>query len=290
MTFRRQTSFQLQLDVPHSENNLSEVGASQTQIRTIKILGLPVACATYDSALARLKELAREPRATTVCPSNTSIFAEARHNPDFARVMAQFDLILPDGMPVVWALNCFRAGLSDRVYGVYLTRHTFQNAPRPWRHFFFGDSEACLADLRRVAIQMQPDIEIVGMISPPFRPFTEDDEVSFAETINQADPDFIWVALPGARAARWIIANRARYRRGVFLAVGDAFKLLSGRGRIAPAWMQRYGLTWVFRLANEPARLGPRYLKYNSLFLFYLLLDILRSRPSSSPPGSSALK
>jgi N-acetylglucosaminyldiphosphoundecaprenol N-acetyl-beta-D-mannosaminyltransferase len=190
-------------------------------------------------------------------------------------------------MPVVWALNGFGAGLTDRVYGVYLTRHTLQNAPRPWRHFFFGDTEACLADLRRVAIQLQPDIEIVGMISPPFRPFTEADEVSFAETINQANPDFIWVALPGARAARWIIANRARYRRGVFLAVGDAFRLLSGRGRIAPAWMQRCGLGWAFRLANEPVRLGPRYLKYNALFLFYFLWEGWRSHASARPRQNS---
>lgn len=266
------------------------MGANPIQIRTLEILRVPVACATYDSALERLKELAREPRATTVCPSNTSIFAEARHNPDFARVIAGFDLVLPDGMPVVWALNCYGAGLADRVYGVYLMRHTLRNTPRPWRHFFFGDSEACLADLRRAATQMQPDIEIVGMISPPFRPFTEEDEASFAEAVNRAAPDFIWVALPGARAARWIIANRARYRRGVFLAVGDAFTLLSGRGRIAPAWMQRCGLTWVFRLANEPARLGPRYLKYNFLFLFYLLWDGLRPRTSISPPRKSALK
>jgi N-acetylglucosaminyldiphosphoundecaprenol N-acetyl-beta-D-mannosaminyltransferase len=261
------------------------MGTNETPLRTIEILGIPVACATYDSALERLEELAREPRSTTVCPSNTSIFAEARHNPELARVMAKFDLVLPDGMPVVWALNWYGAGLRDRVYGVYLMRHTLRHAPRPWRHFFFGDSEACLADLRRAALQMQPDIEIVGMISPPFRPFTEADEVSFAEAVNRAAPDFIWVALPGARAARWIIANHGRYRRGVFLAVGDAFTLLSGRRPIAPPWMQRWGLTWVFRLVREPARLGPRYLKYNSLFLFYLLWDRFRSRAPTAPPA-----
>ncbi len=245
---------------------------------TIQVLGTPVACATYDTALEAVKVLAREPRPTAVCPANTHILAEARHDSDFARVLAKFDVVLPDGMPVVWALNGLGAGLSNRVYGPYFMRHTLQNTPRPWRHFFFGDSEACLTELRRVAVRLQPDIEIVGAISPPFRPLTEEDEVSFAQVINQAAPDFIWVALPGVRMERWIIKNQARYQRGVFLAVGDAFTLLTGGRKFAPPWMQRLGLTWLFRLSTEPRRLGPRYFKYNALFLYYLLIDGLRGR------------
>jgi N-acetylglucosaminyldiphosphoundecaprenol N-acetyl-beta-D-mannosaminyltransferase len=256
-------------------------------VNFIKILGIPVACVTYDSALTRVKELACEPRPTAVCPANTHILAEARHNPDFARVLAKFSLVLPDGMPVIWTLNRLGAGLSNRVYGPYFMRHTLQNTPRPWRHFFFGDTAECLAELRRVATQLQPDIEIVGAISPPFRPLTGEDEAAFAQAINRAAPDFIWVALPGVRMERWIIHNQARYQRGVFLAVGDAFTLLTGRRRFAPAWMQRLGLTWVFRLCSEPHRLAARYFKYNFLFLFYLLWDGLRGR-ASEPTGMRA--
>jgi N-acetylglucosaminyldiphosphoundecaprenol N-acetyl-beta-D-mannosaminyltransferase len=244
----------------------------------IRLLGTSVACATYDSALERIKALAGEPRPSAVCPCNTHIIGEARHSPEFARVLGRFDLVLPDGMPVVWALNAGGAGLKDRVYGPYFMRHTVQNAPRPWRHFFFGDSEECLAELRRVLARLQPDIEIAGMVSPPFRRFTEADEVSFADQINRANPDFVWVALPGVRMERWIIENQERYRRGVFLAVGDAFSLLSGRLSFAPSWMQRMGMTWAYRLCKEPTRLGPRYLRYNSMFISYLLWDMLRGR------------
>ena len=247
-------------------------------VKSIEVLGVPVACVSYESALEQIKHLAGEPRPAAVCPANTHILAEARGNADFAGVMAKFDLVLPDGMPVVWALNCFGAGLHDRVYGPYFMRHTLKHTPRPWRHFFFGDSEECIIDLRNVATQLQPDIEIVGSISPPFRPFTEKDEVSFAEAINRAAPDFVWVALPGVRMERWIIENQPHYKRGVFLAVGDAFTLLSGRRKFAPAWMQRTGLTWLFRMMAEPARLAPRYLKYNLFFIFYLLKSILRRR------------
>ena len=142
----------------------------------------------------------------------------------------------------------------------------------------FGNSEECLVDLRRTLLELQPDIEIVGMLSPPFRPFTKADEKSFAEIINGAEPDFVWVALPGVRMERWIIDNQSQYPRGVFVAVGDAFSLLSGRRVFAPSWMQRMGLTWAYRLCREPLRLGPRYLRYNSIFVFYFLWDLVRGR------------
>lgn len=241
----------------------------------ISLLGTPVACATYASALEQVKSLAAAERPSAVCPSNTHILGEARHNASFRQVLARFDLVLPDGMPVVWALNRKGAGLHDRVYGPYFMKHVLEHAPRPWRHFFFGDSPECLADLERVLHRLQPDLHIVGRLSPPFREFTEADEESFAETINRAAPDFVWVALPGVRMERWIISNQHRYRRGVFLAVGDAFSLLSGRRTFAPRWMQRTGLTWAYRVVREPLRLAPRYLKYNLIFLYYWLRDSL---------------
>lgn len=250
---------------------------------TIKILGTPVACVTYQSALEIVQKLARESRPAAVCPANTHILSEARHDPDFARVMKKFDLVIPDGMPVVWALNLRGAGLSDRVYGPYFMKYVLQNTPRPARHFFFGDTDECLQDLRRAAIALQPDIEIVGVISPPFRAWNESDEAQFAQTINSAAPDFVWVALAGGRMERWIIDNQSRYNRGVFLAVGDAFTLLSGRRPFAPKWMQKLGLTWLFRLLAEPRRLGPRYLRYNSLFVYYLLRDLLLGQPGNRP-------
>ena len=86
------------------------------------------------------------------------------------------------------------------------------------------------------------------------------------------------MALPGVRMEQWIIDNQVRYRRGVFLAMGDAFTLLSGRRSFALPWMQRMGLTWAYRLYKEPLRLGPRYLRYNFSFVSCLLWDIIRGR------------
>jgi N-acetylglucosaminyldiphosphoundecaprenol N-acetyl-beta-D-mannosaminyltransferase len=249
--------------------------------RTINILGTSVARVTYQSAFEIVQDLAREARPTAVCPSNTHILSEARHDPEFARVMSKFDLVFPDGMPVVWAMNLRGAKLSDRVYGPYFMKYVLERTPRPWRHFFFGDTDEVLEALKHAAVQLQPNIDIVGAISPPFRAWTEADEAHFAQTINSAEPHFVWVALAGGRMEQWIVANQSRYYRGVFLAVGDAFTLLGGRRPFAPKWMQRLGLTWLFRMLGEPRRLGPRYLRYNSLFVFYLLRDWLLGPPAA---------
>jgi exopolysaccharide biosynthesis WecB/TagA/CpsF family protein len=153
------------------------------------------------------------------------------------------------------------------------------NTPRPFRHAFFGGSEDCLQRLTVEMKKLQPDIDIVDQISPPYREWTEEEEAGFARRIAESGADFIWVALGGERQERWIIRNLHRYQRGVFFAVGDAFELLAGSRPFAPVWMQRRGLTWLYRLAQEPQRLWPRYFKFNSLFLYFLGRDAVLGPP-----------
>jgi len=238
-----------------------------------------VHCLDYASGLEEAKRLAGRPGASAVAASNTHIVALARKDETFGKVMRQFAMVLPDGYPLVWELNRQGANLSDRVYGPYFMRHVVQNSPQPFRHFFFGGSEDCLRRLTAAMRALQPDIEIAGTLSPPFRAWNEDDEESFAAAIRNSRADFIWVALGGERQERWIVKNLHRHAHGVFFAVGDAFELLAGSRPFAPTWMQGSGLTWLYRLAQEPARLFPRYFKYNSLFAYFLIRDRLLGTP-----------
>ena len=247
-------------------------------LKHVEVLRTSVACATYDSAVETIRRLAGDSRPAAVCAGNTHIVSLARHDESFGKVMRSFDLLLPDGMPLIWSMNLGGAGLKDRVYGPYFMREALRQLPRPWKHFFFGGSESCLGELTDEVLKLQPDLDIVGTYSPPFRKWTEEDEQAFARIIQEKKPDFIWVALGGERQERWISRNLHRYQHGVFLAIGDAFELLAGRRPFAPAWMQKVGLTWFYRLAQEPRRLWLRYLRFNSLFLYYLLADGFRER------------
>ncbi len=241
--------------------------------KSVEVLGVGLMATDYHGAVGLVAELAKREKPGTVTACNTHLVALARHQPDFGRVLGGFDLLLPDGMPLIWSMRRNGADLQDRVYGPYFMEEALKNLPRPWRHFFFGGTESCLRQLSEAARQIQPDVEIVGTLSPPFRVWTEKDEEGFAETIRKSGADFIWVALGGDRQERWVAKNLPRYSRGVFIAVGDAFELLAGRRAFAPAGMQKAGLTWLYRLWQEPRRLFPRYLKFNSLFLFYTFLD-----------------
>ncbi len=257
-----------------------------TAPRKISILGTPVAVVDYDSAVAETLRLAALERPAAVAASNTHIISLARKKPDFGATMRQFDLVLPDGMPLRWSLNARGAALTDRVYGPYFMEKMIRATPRPWRHFFFGGTEETLAALTAHLHEIQPDLEIAGTMSPPFRAWTGDDEKEFARVIAESKADFIWVALGGERQERWIIDNLSRHARGVFFAVGDAFALLAGQRTYAPAWMQRLGITWAYRLWQEPRRLWKRYTRFNSLFIYYTVRDALFGSPAGAkPPG-----
>jgi N-acetylglucosaminyldiphosphoundecaprenol N-acetyl-beta-D-mannosaminyltransferase len=104
------------------------------------------------------------------------------------------------------------------------------------------------------------------------------DEIRVIGEINRLSPDFIWLGLGTPKQQAWVHRYRPALRRGVLLGVGFGFDVNAGLKPDAPAWMQRTGLGWLFRLAAEPRRLLGRYCKCNTLFLAYLLWDGLRGR------------
>ncbi|HEY5753000.1 MAG TPA: WecB/TagA/CpsF family glycosyltransferase [Chthoniobacterales bacterium] len=245
-------------------------------LKTVNVLGLQVAAVDYTGAIDAIKSLARRPQPAAVSACNTHLVAESNLDPAFGEIMSRFDLILPDGMPLIWLMNLDRAGLKNRVYGPYLMEKLIQATPEPWKHYFFGSSQECLDQLLAAVRRLQPGIHIAGAFSPPFRQWTEDDHAEHAARISETSPDFIWVALGGGRQERWIMDHLHRFGRGVFFGIGDGFELLAGRRPYAPAWVQRAGLTWLYRLSQEPHRLWKRYFKYNALFIWYALQSRFR--------------
>jgi len=241
---------------------------------TCPVLGIPLAVTDYAAAVTLTRSWAEEPIARAVAAANTHVVALGRHDREFGETLSRFDLIVPDGMPLVWAMNRRSAGLRDRVYGPTLMLHALEQPGMP--HFLLGGSEALLESLTAKLRERFPGIVIAGSYSPPFGEWPQEENERIFQKIADSGARYIWVGLGCPKQERWIARHKAQLPPGVYFAIGAAFAFHAGMVSQAPAWMQRRGLEWIYRFAAEPRRLWKRYVVYNTLFLWYYLTDALR--------------
>lgn len=240
------------------------------------VLGTPLVATTYGELAAWCHWRARQPGAVALEFTNTQIVTWRRHDPVYRELTSVYDHFIPDATPLIWCLNRQGARLRDRVYGPTFMRQCLEQTRVETRHYLLGGSEMVGRRLRERSLEWNPDIRWVGgfhgRCDAAGRLAGAEGEAVVAELIR-LEPDFIWVGLGTPKQDAWVRRNKERFSRGVLLSVGFAFDVNAGVKPDAPAWMQRLGLTWLFRLASEPRRLLGRYLKYNSLFLYYLARD-----------------
>lgn len=251
-------------------------------MRTVSVIGLPVAATTYAGAVDWILTKAAAPdRAYAVEAANTHVAALSRHDPDFGESMRRFDLVCPDGMPLVWAVNQkLPAGerLTDRVYGPTLMLETLtatQGRPE-FRHFLLGGRESTLEKLNNSFATRFPQAAIAGSYSPPFGEWPADEFHRVCEMIRDSGANLIWVGLGCPKQEHWIARHKDQLPPGIYFGIGAAFAFHAGEVRQSPPLLQRFGMEWAYRLAMEPRRLFKRYFTYNSLFIYHLLRDHMR--------------
>jgi N-acetylglucosaminyldiphosphoundecaprenol N-acetyl-beta-D-mannosaminyltransferase len=241
---------------------------SATRIPTRELLGVPIALVDYERAMDALDAVIERRERIYVSAAAVHVVMVSRHD-SATRAALRDALVVPDGRPLVWALNLLGAGLEDRVYGPELmTRYCRRAAERGHRVWLYGGATpAALADLECELVARFPGIAVAGGHSPPHRPLTEDERGAVAERINADAPDVVWVGIGAPKQELWMAQMRPLLEAPVLAGVGAAFDFIAHRKRQAPAWMQRRGLEWLFRLSQDPVRLAPRYLRYNPAFV-----------------------
>lgn len=224
----------------------------------------------------------RQNRAYTIEAANTHVAALARADGEFGDAIGKFDLICPDGMPLVWVANHRlpeNQKLGDRVYGPELMLQTISATQKQagCRHFLLGGRPETLEKLRSKFALEFPSAEISGIYAPPFGPWPDEENERIFTMIRESRANFIWVGLGCPKQELWIAQNKERLPPGVYYGIGAAFAFHAGEVRQSPPILQRLGLEWAYRLAMEPKRLFRRYFTYNSLFLYYLVRDHARA-------------
>ena len=236
------------------------------------VLGVGISATSYSDVAAVCNRWLQERESAAVaryiCITSVHGVMEARKDSRLRSIFNQADIATPDGMPIVWALRSFGFPGQQRVYGPNLMLTLCEQAEaRGHRIFLYGGRPESLEALRLRLRQRFPRLVIAGSYSPPFRPLTDDEETGVREQISSAKPDLLFVGISTPKQERWMNEHRACFPGVVMIGVGAAFDFHAGRVRQAPAWMQKRGLEWLFRLTMEPARLWKRYLLVTPLFL-----------------------
>jgi N-acetylglucosaminyldiphosphoundecaprenol N-acetyl-beta-D-mannosaminyltransferase len=239
------------------------------RVRTREVLGVPLAMTTYDGAMDVMDGMVARRERGYVCAVAVHAVTVAQRDPEMRSALLGSSLTVPDGMPLVWAVNLLGESLPHRVYGPELmrryTRRCAEKGHRVW--LYGGRDQGSLAQLALNLRRDNPGIRIVGGYSPPFRDLEPREEDELVARINADRPDVLWVGTGVPRQEKWMARMRDRLDVPVMSAVGAAFDFHAGRISQAPTWMQDRGLEWTYRIAQEPRRLLPRYLYYNPAFL-----------------------
>jgi len=243
-----------------------------------KILAMRVAVTSYKDAGRWILQAAGQKMGRYICVSNVHMCMETHDDQNFREIVNNADLVIPDGKPLVWAQKLLGEKGAEQVRGTDLLLFLCSEAGK--RNIpigLYGSSPDILRDFQVFLKKEFPSLTISCVISPPFRPLTDEENVEYIKQINESGAQILFVSLGCPKQEKWMAEHKDRISC-VMLGVGAAFDFLSGRGRNAPRWMQKIGLEWVFRLACEPRRLWKRYFKHNPRFVWYFGKQLIREK------------
>jgi N-acetylglucosaminyldiphosphoundecaprenol N-acetyl-beta-D-mannosaminyltransferase len=253
-------------------------GAAVVAPPSAELLGVPVALTDYAGAMDWMDAMVRARERGYVCVAAVHTVMACQEDPELHAAVLGSSLTVPDGRPLVWALNALGHRLRDRVYGPDLmAAYCARSARTGVRMFLYGGrDEDALALLTANLERRYPGLRIVGGHVPPFRPLTADEEAAVVAQIDASEADVVWVGIGVPKQEKWMAAMRPRLAAPVLIGVGAAFDFHAGLVPQAPDLLQRAGLEWAFRLAMEPGRLWRRYARYNPRFVTGFLRQYAR--------------
>ena len=258
---------------------------------TVAVLGIPFQNVTMDEAVAAIEQQIREGGFHQVATANVDVLKNAKQHEDLRDILCSCDMVVPDGMPIVWVSRLIGTPLKERVSGIDLVERLADvSARRGYGVFLLGASEQRSQRAARALRQRYPNLRIVGRYSPEAQPLEKMDHEEILRRIEEARPDILLVAFGNPKQEKWISMHRNRLKVPVCIGIGGSLDFLSGNVRRAPQWMQRAGLEWLHRTLQEPTRLAARYVSDTACLLRHLPAHLAAVAAQPKPRFSSAIQ
>ena len=235
---------------------------------TCNVLGVNYTVTTISEAVNRIMSSVNKLAGQYICFSNVHTTVMAHDDASYRDILNHAAYAFPDGNPI--AKQIAKSGYPEveRVAGPdFMDRMFFATANTDIKHYFYGSTEETIANLKTNLEQRYPGIQIVGMVSPPFRALTPEEDEAAIKAINESGASLIWIGLGAPKQEKWMAAHQNKIN-GVMLGVGAGFDFHAGTIKRAPLLIQKLGLEWLYRLFQNPKRLFKRYLVTNTKFLW----------------------
>jgi N-acetylglucosaminyldiphosphoundecaprenol N-acetyl-beta-D-mannosaminyltransferase len=245
-----------------------------------EILGIPLAVSDYDEVVSWMDAMIAANARGWLTAAAVNLVMSAHDDPNTMQAVLGASLAVPDGQPLVWALRLLGHARATRVYGPDLMARYCAHAATCGTpiYLYGGRSEEALALLVKRLGERFPGLVIAGGYSPPFRALTPPEQERVIAEIDSSGAKVVWVGTGQPKQELWMSEMRPRLAAPLLVGVGAAFDFHAGIVSQAPAWMQRNGLEWIYRLSREPRRLWRRYASQNPRFVAGFARQLLRER------------
>ncbi|MGI6129851.1 MAG: WecB/TagA/CpsF family glycosyltransferase [bacterium] len=218
-----------------------------------EVLGIPLDKVTLKEARQQLAIWLQEDKTRLVFTPNAEIIALAQDNPELKKALITADLTVPDGIGVVWAARWLQSPLPERVPGIDLLQELMElAAEKGYSVYFLGSSPGVANEAARRLKKQHAGLYVIGTHHGYFSAEQEKDIIS---QIQEHRPDILVVALGAPKQELWLVKHRRQLPVKIAIGVGGSLDVLAGQVKRAPAFWQRLGLEWLYRILTQPKRL-----------------------------------
>jgi N-acetylglucosaminyldiphosphoundecaprenol N-acetyl-beta-D-mannosaminyltransferase len=242
----------------------------------VPLLGVSLDPLTMGQAVARCTDAVERRVYLSVGMVNAAKVVAMRHDDRLSDAVTGCGMVLADGQSIVWASRVLGSPVPERVAGIDLFQELLSAAAgRASRVFFLGARQPVLDQMLAQVGQRYPGLIIAGARNGYFGP---GEEAEVAGLIRESRPDLLFIGMSSPGKELFVSTWGQRTGAAVVHGVGGSFDILGGMTRRAPAWYQEHGLEWLYRVWQEPRRLGRRYLTTNTAFMALVAREVLRLR------------
>lgn len=242
--------------------------------RRVEFLGSPLDLLSMDETLALVKNAIVTRKRLQHVVVNVSKIVNMQSDERLRQDVLDSDLINVDGAGVAWGCKLLGLGRVERVAGIDLMERVVELcAQNNYRPYILGAKPEILEKACENLIERYPGLKFAGVRNGYFKP---DEEAKIVAEIASTGADCLFIAMPSPHKERFMKAHKDKLGVPFLMGVGGSVDVFAGFVKRAPPWVQKIGMEWFYRMAQEPQRLFYRYFSSNLSYVGLLASALLK--------------